>query len=549
MAEESAQIALSAAGASDPDTGGRISMRAVGRATAILAVGVLIGQALGVVRTLFVANEVGVSGIFDAVLVALVVPTILGNWLSNALRVAIIPSYGHILHRKGSSEARRFVGAVLTYLLLASLATVLLVIAFARPLIDVSGPGLTGDLKELAVAQVPVLAPMLAFLALANVLTAVCQIGRQFVPIAATSVLGGLAGLIATVALWGDWGITAYAIGTTLDAGVTALILAAAAAHRRQLPRPSLRADREEVGAFARHALPMWVGSAVLQLNLISDRAIATLLSTGAASALKYGQQLVYAPAAALSTSWTTVIYPTVVAAGGVRPGRDLGDAMTLAIRYALVVFVPLALGTIASAPVVVDLVYGRGAFDLDSVRTTVSVIVGFAPMLVLSMIQPVFTAGHNSRRRGWLMAVTGVCNAVLNLVFNIVFGSLLGVGGIALSSSVTLAILLVFLAWRIPEEERFQGRELTGLAARTILASLVPAVVVGAVMWSLPPGGFYVKIAALVIGAISGLAGYLLMSRLLGVPEPAAMTRHLINVVSKRLNRTARRGGDEARR
>ncbi|MBA3688130.1 MAG: oligosaccharide flippase family protein [Chloroflexi bacterium] len=520
----------------------------MGRATAILAAGVFFGQLLGVLRTLFVANEVGVSGTFDAVLVALVVPTVLGNWLSNALRVAIVPSYGSILRRKGSAEARRFVGAVLTYLSLASLAAVLLVIAVARPVIDVSGPGLTRDLKELAVGQVPVLAPMLAFLALANILTAVCQIGRHFVPIAATSVLGGLAGLIATVCLWGGWGITAYAIGTTLDAGVTVIILAAGAALHRQLPRPSLRADLEEVRAFARHALPMWLGSAVLQLNLVSDRAIATLLSTGAASALKYGQQLVYAPAAALSSSWTTVIYPTVVAAGGVRPGPALGDAMTLAIRYALVVFVPLAAGTIAFAPVVVDLVYGRGAFGVDSLRTTVAVIVGFAPMLALSMIQPVFTAGHNLRRRGMLMAVTGICNAALNLVFNVLLGSLFGVGGIALSSSVTLAILLVFLARRIPEEEHLQGRELAGLAARTILASLVPAVIIGSVMWSLPAGLFYLKLAALVIGSVSGLAGYLLMSRLLGIREPVAMTRIVTDAVSKRLYRRAR-GGDEVRR
>lgn len=547
---EGAQIATSAAdiAPTDPDGSSPISMRTVGSATAILGAGVLLGQLLGVLRTLFVANEIGVSGAFDAVLVALVVPTILGNWLSQALRVAIVPSYGHIVHRSGTAEARRFIGAVLTYLSLASLVAVALVIVLARPVIDLSGAGLEADLKELAVKQVPVLAPMLAFLALAHVLTAVCQIARQFVPIAATSVIGGLAGLVATVALWRDWGVTAYAIGTTLDAGVTLLILAGAAALRGNLPRPSLRADRQEVADFARHVLPMSIGSAVGQLNLLSDRVVATLIATGAASALKYGQQLVQAPAAAISTSWTTVIYPTVVTAGGVRAGRAMGDAMTVAIRYALVVFVPLAVGTIALAPAVVEIVYGRGAFGADSIRTTVAVMVGFAPMLALEMIRAVFVAAHQARRRGTLMAFNAICNATLNLVFNVLFGSLLGVGGIALSSSVTTAILLVFLATRVPRDEHFQAREVVGVAWRTVLASAVPGVLVGAVIWSLPPGGLEVKAVALVGGALTGLAGYLLMSRVLGVPEPLAMTRSVIGAFSRRFYRRARRRDGEAR-
>ncbi len=527
--------------AADPPA---LSMRAVGSATAVLAVGVVIGQVFGVLRTLFVANEVGISSTFDAVLVALVLPTILGNWLSNAMRVAIVPAHAHISHRAGEPEARRFLGAVLTYLGLASILAVVLVVIFAAFAVDISGPGLPVETKRLAMLHIPVLAPMLAFVAMANLLTAVCQIGRRFLPIAVSAAVGALTAFLTTVLLWDQFGITAYALGTTADAGFSLVVLIVAARRHGLLPGFSLRADRIDVKAFAKHVLPMTVGSGVLQLNLISDRAIATLLSAGAASALKYGQQIVSAPVAALSSSWATVIYPTVVAAGAPRSTKSMGEAMTISVRYAVSIFVPLVIATVAFAPLLVDSIYGRGAFGISSVQTTIGVVVGFAPMLVLSMIQPVFTAAHNTRRRGTLLAFTGICNAILNVVLNLTFGRVLGVAGIALSSSVTLAIVLVFLAWRVPSDEGFHGSELVRAGARALAASLVPGVPIAALIWSMPLNGdavghVLVAVSCTMIGAV----GYVVAAEQVGLPEPGIILRSLrakLRIGSRRALRSA---------
>jgi peptidoglycan biosynthesis protein MviN/MurJ (putative lipid II flippase) len=98
-------------------------MGAIGGSTALLALGAVIGQVFGLLRSLFVANGVGISSAFDAVLVAVVVPTILGNWLTNGMRVALVPAYMQIAHRSGEADARKFLAGVMTY---AALAAVLL---------------------------------------------------------------------------------------------------------------------------------------------------------------------------------------------------------------------------------------------------------------------------------------------------------------------------------------------------------------------------------------------------------------------------------------
>lgn len=511
-------------------------MNAIGRSTALLTLGTGTGQVFSLLRSLFIAAAVGISSSFDAILVAMVIPTVLSIFLSGSVRVALVPTYLGIAHRSGEPDARRFLGGLLTWVAIAAVAAALVVAAFPGPSVSISGPGLAPEARLLAAGYVPILAPMLAFMAMTNLLVGVCQIGRSFLPIAISTTLGPLAALVVTAGLWGRLGITAYALGTTVGTAVSLVTLAVGAIRQGLLPSPSLRLDRRELSSFARHVLPMTAGSAFLQLNLISDRAIATLLSAGAASALKYGQQIVSEPAAAFSASWATVVYPAVVVSGGLSSSTTMGAAMTTATRYTLAVFMPLTVATVALAPLVVGVVYGRGAFDREAIRTTVTVAVAFAPMLLLTMIQPVLVAAHNARRRGMLMGLTAVSNAALNVVLNLAFGSVLGVAGIALSSSVTLAVLLLFLAWRVPTDEGFRMREVADAAGRALAASLVPGIPIGALVWWLTRDGIVAGgLPILIVCAITGAVGYLLATRLFRLPEPWIMFGALGDALKRR--------------
>jgi putative peptidoglycan lipid II flippase len=216
-----------------------------------------------------------------------------------------------------------------------------------------------------------------------------------------------------------------------------------------------------------------------------------------------------------------------------------MGAAMTVAMRYTLAMFVPITVATIALAPLVVSVIYGRGRFDDRAVQTTVTVVAAFAPMILLTMIQPVLTAAHNARRRGTLMAVTGVANAVLNVLLNLAFGSVFGVAGIALSSSVTLALLLAFLIWRVPRDEGFRVRETVDAGGRALAASLIPGVPIGAFVWSLARDvPTSTGVAILVLCSLLGTIAYIMSTRLLGLPEPMIVVGAVAQRTKNRLVR-----------
>jgi peptidoglycan biosynthesis protein MviN/MurJ (putative lipid II flippase) len=122
---------------------------------------------------------------------------------------------------------------------------------------------------------------------------------------------------------------------------------------------------------------------------------------------------------------------------------------------------------------------------------------------------------------------MVAVANAVLNLILNVVFGTLLGVGGVALSSSVTVSVLLAFLATRI-SEPGFDLRAIAGYGLRAFVASAIAVAPSLLVARAIAPG---LGLALLPILAGLGLATamlYPVIARRAGIAEPMVVVTAL---------------------
>ena len=115
-----------------------------------------------------------------------------------------------------------------------------------------------------------------------------------------------------------------------------------------------------------------------------------------------------------------------------------------------MAIFIPIAVATAALAPLIIEVAYVRGAFDERAAVLTRAALVGFAPLLLLAMASAVLTGAHNARERGMFLMAMGFLEAILNAVLNVVLGLTIGVAGIALSTSLTLAIVQVVKVWRL---------------------------------------------------------------------------------------------------
>lgn len=467
-------------------------------------------------------------------------PILISGMIAASVRTAAVPAYFELIDRRGKGVARRFLGAVLTWSMIAAVVGAAVVALRPEIAIGLAGPGLSADARVQGAAYVPLLVPILAFGVMTHILSAIFQIGDRFRPIALALIVAPSVSMLFTIGAWERLGLSAVAIGMTLGHGLSVTLLFVLAARAGMLPPLALRTHDAEIGGFVRHALPLTVGSAVLQFNVLADRAVATLLAVGSASVLRFGQQLVIEPLGSLASAWTTVLYPSLVRTGQGGSDRSLGSAAEMALRYGIAIFVPISVGVAALAPLIVDLVYRRGAFDATAAAATSQVVVAFAPMLTLAMLQPVLTGSHNARRHGVLLSMTAVLNAISNVALNVLLGRWLGVAGIALSTSITVAILIAWLARSLTRSEPdFVGRMILGTLARTLIASAIPGGVVAMIAWGLHPTvGWPANLGLLVGLGIAGLVGYLGLAAVVGLEEPRIAGRRAMNLASTRFGK-----------
>lgn len=504
----------------------------VGRSAALVTVAVGLGQIFGIGRELFVASQVGTTGRLDALLVALVVPTMLSGMLVSGTSTALVPAYAAIERESGVGVARRFMSVVITWTLLVGILATIAVVAAGTAVIGLAGPGLSPQDQAAGTAFLVVVAPIIVLGSMAGLLSAVCQVAGRFGPISVAQALGPVASFIVTVGAWPTLGLAALALGMTALSGVTMVVLLIGALRYGLLARPGLRARRSDARSFIRHALPLWVGSLTLQLNTFVDRAISTILAVGAVSALRFGEGIVRIPLTSIGPAWGMVLYPALVreAQGGTR--ESLGLAALTSFRYVFGIFIPISVATAAMAPLIVDVAYLRGAFGTASAQATTGVAAALAPMIVVTMVEAIVISAHNAQRRGTLLLAAGIANTVVHLVLAVVLGLSLGVAGVALSTSITMALILALLTVRLAQTDpSLDLGAVTRCGLRALVASMVPAVPIAIWCWGFyATSGFALDLLALVALTLVGFATYLLVATRIGLGEPVLVVRTLLH-------------------
>lgn len=512
------------------DPGQAPSLAAVGRSATILTGGAVLAQGIGIARELFLAANVGVSADLDALLIAIVLPTTLAGAVTTGTTRALVPVYMEAAEVDGQESARRLAGIVLAWAGIAGLVIWLMIEAFANAMITVAGPGLSAAGHDSAIAYLHFLAPVAFVSAITVILYTVCQAEEQFAALAVATIAGPAATLITMALLWQSWGLGSLAIGSLVGPLATLAILVASSVRASILPIPIPRRDAR-LGALVRHAAPITLGTAILQINIIGDRAIASLLGPGAVSTLRYADVLVRVPIGAIAPAWGSAIFPALVRSTLGRPGASLALTSERALRYLTAFFVPVAALTVAVAPLAVSVAYGRGAFTASDVGLTAPVLAGFAPLLVIVMTLTVLTGAHNARRRGQLLLVGGTINVVLNIALDLALGWWLGVAGIALASSIAQGVVaMLFIGRLVRSEDSFPLQPLARTFMLAMLASLPVALAVGGLVWSglVPLDAIRGGASLIIFGAVGGL-GYLITARAIGMEEPQVIARFAV--------------------
>src|SRR6195952_4373084 len=426
----------------------------------------LISRILGFARDMLIAALIGTGPISDAFFVALKLPNLFRRLFGEgAFNAAFVPAFSGLLHTEGVGAAKQF--AREAFAVMAFWLGVLTVVGeiFMPELMGVLAPGFAADPAKFALGISPsrITFPYLVLICLAALVSGVLNSLDRFTAASASYVLFNIISIacmiwmtpyVPTVGHALSWGVTI--------SGVAQLGLLLFAIRRAgmalSLPRPRLT---PQMRLLMRRMAPGLLGAGVTQLNLAVDVIIASLLPSGTVSVLYFADRIQQLPLGVIGTAVGTAVLPLL--SRQVRAGEAAAAISTLnrAIEYGLFLTLPAALALVICAQPIMLVLFGRGAFDLESVRMSSQSLAAYALGLPAFVLVKVFAPAFFARGDTSMPVKIGVGSVGLNLLLNLVLMVPLAHIGPALATSLAalcnvggLAFILLRRGHWVPDRQ-----------------------------------------------------------------------------------------------
>jgi putative peptidoglycan lipid II flippase len=396
----------------------------------VLTVGgwTMASRVLGFIRDMLMAALIGAGPIADAFFVANKLPNLFRRLFGEgAFNAAFVPEFAGLLATDGPEAARRFAREAISVMTFWLGGITIAGEIFMQQIMHVLAPGFitTPDKFALTVDLARITFPYLMLICLAALLSGALNGMERFAAAAAAPVLYnlfaiaallGLTPFVPTIGHAAAWGVSA--------SGVVQLALLIWAVHRAgmpmRIPRPRLTPAMK---LLLRRMAPGLVGAGAAQLNQAVDLIIASLLPAGTVSLLYYADRIQQLPLGVIGIAVGTALLPML--SRQVRGGDNAAALSSLnrAIEYALFLTLPAALALTVAAFPIMWVLFGRGAFTIETAhlasQSLAAYAIGLPAVVLLKVLAPAAFARGDTKLPMQIGMVTLAVNFALNIVFN----------------------------------------------------------------------------------------------------------------------------------
>jgi putative peptidoglycan lipid II flippase len=452
----------------------------------MIAAAVMLSRVLGLVREVLFNSLFGTAsmGLF---LIAFRLPNLLRDlFAEGALSTAFITVFSQKLEREGSDAAWTLASKMLTLATAFMSAVSLLGIIFAGPLVNLLAPGFDPQDAAFTILLTRIMYPFILLVSLAALVMGILNSRQVFTAPALASSFFNIGSILGGVVFgwiidpsFGLKALTGLAIGTLIG-GFLQFAMQIPSLHRAGFRfRPDFLWNDSGIKRTLILMVPSVIAASAVQVNVLVNSRFASYAGAEAVTWLNSAFRLMQLPLGVFGVAVATITLPVVSRIAADTDTSRFGPTLGRAMRLAVFLTLPSAVGLWFLAEPVIGLIYQHGHFiKNDTLQTAIALqcyAIGLVAYSCIKVLSPAFYAIN----RKWTPMLVSFASVGLNLLLNYLFMFRLDLGhkGLALSTSIcaTLNFATLYLLMLAPaknlESGKFLGTLLRCLAATIPLA------------------------------------------------------------------------------
>ncbi len=186
-----------------------------------------------------------------------------------------------------------------------------------------------------------------------------------------------------------------------------------------------------------RRFLPAAFGGGILQINLLVDTILASLLGYGSVSYLYFADRVTQLPLGIIGVALGTSLLTSLSRATAQNDIKQFSKELIISLKIGLFFSIPAAFVFIFYNDLLIKVLFERGEFTINETKQTsvafLAYSLGIPAFIMMKSCQPAFLATGNTKTPMYI----GITLLILNIILSFILMIFLNHAGIALATSI----------------------------------------------------------------------------------------------------------------
>lgn len=435
----------------------------------------LFARFFGLLREILMARYYGTSIYTDAYIIANNIPTVVFDTLGQALLTSFIPMYSKICHEENKERANLFTIRLIIYLMIICVILTIVGEVFTKQIVVVFASGVKGKVLDITIQFTRILFPSLFAMTLLNLFTGYLQIYQKFELATSITVIGNLIIILTLIISNIFQNVYIFVWGSLIGIFSQVAILIPSVIKQGLLNNKGYLFKRDRyVRLLIPLLVPVFIGSALNEINSIIDRTMVSGLGAGAVSTLNYAYKIISLAISVIATPLITFMYPKFSALAAKNDEVNFRNSIHKCFNYILVIIIPISVIIFVYRSIIVKILFERGNFDSIAASKTSYALACYTVGLTAMAVQQILIRVYYAKQNTVTPMFNGIICAAANIGLDYVLIQKYGFVGASIATSIVAIIACIILSSLLCRKNILESKKLGNILLKNIVSGLV---------------------------------------------------------------------------